>query len=190
MGLLGCQMGSGLLLLLKNTQQQQQKPILLSPSVRISASGRTQSAPPSVLVTRWGSSARRELQILVGALEVSTEVGQQEMQKGADVGEQSHSNASAGTKKAMLGHKTSFTIFSSKQCRFHFFTRCCKVPLITALPASQQVLINTLFIFHVILISEGKRCPPDTERQREPFLSAPSATLGISFAGCLSRNPP
>lgn len=44
-----------------------------------------------------------------------------------------------------------------------------KVELIAALPAFQQVLINNLFIFHVILIFKCEYLPADTGRLQEPF---------------------
>lgn len=85
---------------------------------------------------------------------------------------------------------TSCSIFSSGETQptMPLLLAAVKVPLITTLPASQQVLINTLFIFHVIQISECKYSPAEAERLQELLLGdavPPSSGCADSPGGLL-----
>lgn len=103
---------------------------------------------------------------------VNTEAGLGEIQKSASAGEQSQVTTSAREKKqhSSWASDTSFGIFSRRQTELCPSLAAAKVQLIAALPAFHQVLINSLFIFHVISIFKCEYLPADTGRLQEPFL--------------------
>lgn len=135
--------------------------------------------PPSLwVILTWGRSsaercsASREPQSEVNLLVVNAEAGLKEIQKSASAGEQSQVTTSAREEKkqhSSWASEASSGIFSRRETELCPSLTAAKVQLIAALPAFQQVLINNLFIFHVISIFKCEYLPADTGRLQEPF---------------------
>lgn len=97
--------------------------------------------------------------------------GLKEIQKSASAGEQSQVTTSAREKKqhSSWASDTSSGIFSKRETELCPSLAAAKAQLIAALPAFQQVVINNLFIFHVVLIFKCEHLPADTGRLQEQF---------------------